>query len=245
MNEEKMHPLIAIVRYDRETEEIANTLRVLKKEIDELEAHESISNKNLATLGSIVASAQEAVTKSEHVARDYDARIVVAREHLDLAKNSQQYSTAKAALEKSLALQQRNEKTLIDAWSVLDSATKRYQTELLKSREHIASLGLAKSTKQKELSDLEAIMHTRIEERVALLHRLHQVVPIDIIDAYESMRTQVADPVAMPQQQSCSACFYPMTAQALQDLAHGRLLRCKGCYRILMSDTNNDINNEE
>jgi predicted nucleic acid-binding Zn-ribbon protein len=43
----------------------------------------------------------------------------------------------------------------------------------------------------------------------------------------------VADPIVPVFDGSCSACFYAMTGQDMQELYKNKLLQCRGCYRFV------------
>lgn len=58
-------------------------------------------------------------------------------------------------------------------------------------------------------------------------------VPDEWLEKYSMMRMRVADPVVPVLNTSCSACFYTVTEQGMQQLSRNQLLQCKECYRFL------------
>ena len=60
-----------------------------------------------------------------------------------------------------------------------------------------------------------------------------KIVPEEWLEKYTIMKAQVSDPVVPITQETCSACFYALTNQDIICARRGRLLQCKGCYRLL------------
>lgn len=58
-------------------------------------------------------------------------------------------------------------------------------------------------------------------------------IPQDWLNTYEMMRGRVSNPVVPVLQDSCTACFYFMSARDKQLLHQNSLLQCKDCYRFL------------
>lgn len=61
-------------------------------------------------------------------------------------------------------------------------------------------------------------------------------IPQDWISNYEMMRGRVPNPVVPVLQDSCTACFYFMSARDKQLLRQNSLLQCKDCYRFLYEE---------
>jgi predicted nucleic acid-binding Zn-ribbon protein len=68
--------------------------------------------------------------------------------------------------------------------------------------------------------------------------RIESIVPQGWLEKYAIMRTKVTDPVVPVINNSCSACFYDVIGQDLQELRKKKLLQCKECYRFLYLDSN-------
>src|SRR5260221_635295 len=60
-----------------------------------------------------------------------------------------------------------------------------------------------------------------------------QLVPQEWLDKYASMRSKVENPVVPVAGDSCSACYYMISAPDLQALRRQKLVQCKDCYRFL------------
>lgn len=60
-----------------------------------------------------------------------------------------------------------------------------------------------------------------------------QAVPAEWLEKYATMRARVTDPVVPVINGDCSACFYQVSTQDMQQLRHRKLLQCKDCFRLL------------
>jgi predicted nucleic acid-binding Zn-ribbon protein len=202
-------------------------------------------------------SAQALIDQSLVLRKTYSDAILAASHKKDLAyKTSQEIELEIKTLEekekkqKSILEQVANVKEQKAAFSELETlqyqhneleknltrAWNRYEMLLEESKAVEKEANESIQRVDAEIAKNQAVISEAVEEsrkyttdRTAKLEGINP----EWLRMYEIMKARSKNPVAPVLHESCSVCFYMVSAQDLQKLHQSDLLQCKDCYRLL------------
>lgn len=158
---------------------------------------------------------------------------------LDAVANNKEYKSAQAELESFQFNRNVLEQELVRLWNRYETIENEYKTIEESSKITIQDIMQKIDNQNKEIVD--------IDKKFQEYNKSRQVKLIDVseewLEVYDMMRGRAKDPVVPVIRDSCSSCFYMVTAQDLQKLKQKVLLQCKDCYRLLYYQ-NNDVQEE-
>lgn len=117
----------------------------------------------------------------------------------------------------------------MQAWHILEATTREYTSKSEETTQQIVEI---EKTEQ-EITSKEKVLSESIEQARAQRPDKEKGLPTEWLEKYAIMRESVSNPVVPVINDSCSACFYSLTAQDLSRVRRNGILQCKQCYRFL------------
>jgi len=229
MNNDAFQALIDLVDFDQKTVSFQENSKKITHEIAALEKQKKELEEDMQKAKDILHDTQKEVDMGELEMKEYDTQIKEKRARLDQAANHKEYTSYQKEIDALQEKQHDSEEPLIDAWNRLEHAKQEYKKKEEAFAKEMAEITAKIEEKNKSLEDMQkelAEHKTHREEQVAK-------VPKEWIERYEILGSRVSDPVVSVESGSCSACFYVITSQSMQEMRKGKLVQCKGCYRFL------------
>ena len=229
MNDQLIQTFIALVTFDQKIRTFQDERETLVKSRIALDNQKILLTKGLESIKNQVHGFKKDVDEKELVMKVLDQQETEKKRRLEFVSSPKEYTSLKTEISTINQQQRMHEPGLIDAWDKLDSTQKKYVSEQASYLKKIEDL----ERNAQELEQKIGAVTTSIDDHEKMRIRFVQEVPVELLDNYEHMRGLVINPVVTVENNSCSACFYPVPGQDLAILRKGKLLPCKGCYRIL------------
>lgn len=232
MNEHPFKTFIDLITFDQQILALEQQIAQLHRDIASENAKVALANTALDAAKNKAHTARKHVDESELEIKEIDAQEKAKRRQLDTLSNYKEYQSIKNEIDTLKAKQNELENTVLEAWNVLESAQKEYETAK-QAQEHIASS--AQAVVDEKLKTIKELEHS-VQQLVAQRPEKEKQVPAEWLEKYAIMRARVSDPVVPVHNGSCSACFYQVSEQDMMSLKRRKLLSCQGCYRLLYSN---------
>lgn len=229
MTQTPFEQFIALVEVDQKINSLNNQIAAHKKKITDLQKE---SQSHLLALEKVKERYEH--TRKEVDSKELEMKILDQQEaekklKLDQVANHKEYQSVKAEIDALKKSQHDLEESLIGVWNQLenskkelDSSTTLLEQQNLQIKQQIEQL-------ESQIKEISVQRDEQIEQRALK----EPAVPTEWIQKYTIMRSKVSDPVVPVLDGSCSACFYKVSAQDMQDLKRRKLVQCKDCYRLL------------
>ncbi len=233
MNNTPFQAFLELIKVDQLIEGINKQVARLNDEIAVLDNQKNKMVADLDATSHAVHDAQKAVDSKELDMRTLDGREKEKKHRLENVSGHKEYQSLKSELDAISKQQQELEVVLLEVWHTLETKKKDY--EALKASTHTQQIELDGSLKTKEAEKVTLLeqIENHTQERNSKEHN----VPQEWLEKYVLMRARVPDPVVPVLNGSCSACFYKVNEQDMQELRRRKLLQCKDCYRFLYLET--------
>lgn len=229
MTQTPFEKFIALVEVDQKINSLNAQIASYRKKITDL-VEESQSH---------LLAHEKIKEKYEHIRKEVDAKelemkILDQQESekkikLDRVANHREYQSIKAEIDLLKKSQHDLEESLISIWNQLENSKKELDSSTSAYQQHDAQIKQQIEQHEAQMQDITAqideLLKTRVEK--------DQAMPAEWLEKYRIMRSKVSDPVVPVLDGSCSACFYTVSAQDMQDLKRRKLVQCKDCYRLL------------
>ncbi len=231
MNDQLLRNFIALVSFDTAVQGLEREAKSAEEKIKNLHEQKQSLNKTLDDEKNLVNKLRKEVDGLELRMKEFDSHEAEAKKKLEDVTNPKQYSALKAELDHVHNEQRALEIQIINAWDLLDSTQKKFNTNQDINKAKNLEIDESVQLLEQQLATLNRDIAEKREQRKAL----ESQVPEDLMRNYKQMRGRVSNPVVPVQFDSCSACFYSIPVQDLALLRQGLLIPCKSCYRILYS----------
>lgn len=231
VNEHPFQAFIDLITLDQEIAQIEQSLLKIDHEIAAFIKLENEAQSYLDAQKKKVHDARKIVDRQELELRTLDTQEKQKKERLDNVTDHKQYQSIKTEIDALKLKQHTNEDLLMQAWNVLETAQKEYDTIEKDQPQKIAAFQQSIEQKNNEITTLELQLEQKNAERADK----EKPVPAEWLEKYAVMRARVSDPVVPVQRGACSACFFTLTEQDLMSVRRRKLLQCKSCYRLLYS----------
>lgn len=229
MSTQPFQRLLALVALDKaiavqvaERAKIRDSIAQEQIKIDELEKSEQLY-KNA------VHDARKRVDTIELEMRTLEQKESRKKKLIDVANNLKEFNSAKAELatvHESIIAQ---ESAVMDAWEMLEHAQKALAAFQAAYPGALAAIQKNISEKFEAVQAFDATIAKLQLERPAC----QALVPEEWLSQYATMHTAVSDPIVPLNDDSCSACYSPVSTQWAGRINRGAILPCKGCFRLL------------
>jgi predicted nucleic acid-binding Zn-ribbon protein len=207
---------IDLINFDQEIEHLNQKRKNIEQEIIALDGQGAHLQKELTVLRYTIHEAKKRVDATE-----------LDMKSLDLQEK--EYKSLKTEIERMHQQQHDLEQELLVAWKQLENAQKVHEE---KTQEINQKIEQSQTVKQEKQDALQQLNHS-IREQSQTRPQKEKNIPAEWLEKYAVMRSQVTDPVVPVHNGSCSACYYKVVDNDLQQLRRNKLLQCKDCYRFL------------
>lgn len=229
MKHTSFQKFIELVNFDKKYHELKDRSENAKVAIEEATAEHAIYE---ARVNAVIATKDEAhkrVKDSELEIKSLEEKEAHHKELFTKASNAKEQRAAKIELENVQYKRNDIENALGKMWARYESLNERFLKIEAESKEEAATFA-ENIQKQKDIiAETEKEMASYNADRIAKTEGINS----QWLETYNIMKGRATDPVVPVSQESCSVCFYAITAQDLQKLRQSELLQCKDCYRLL------------
>jgi len=229
MTEHPFQTFIDLIKFDQESYKLQQKQVLLESEIEELAKKKEQLDSALEDTKQMVLSLKKEVDSNELLMQELDLSEAEEKKRLDTVANQREYKSVQAELASINLKQQDVERQLIELWNKYETATKQFEVqkeEYVQRRDEIEKLI---AEKQGLIKEMIAAIEARIDERQSK----EKGIPQEWLEKYSTMRAHVSNPVVAVENNSCSACFYPVPQHDLIKLKAHKLVQCRSCYRLL------------
>jgi predicted nucleic acid-binding Zn-ribbon protein len=120
---------------------------------------------------------------------------------------------------------------LLASWSKAEAADLAYKKVQTINQHEIETTQKVLDEKRQQIQEKKQQLEKYSQERNEKL----KGIPEQWREIYERMHNRITNPVVPIIGNSCSACFFQVSAQDMNRLRNRALLQCKQCYRFLYS----------
>ncbi|GMU19252.1 MAG: hypothetical protein AMXMBFR12_04440 [Candidatus Babeliales bacterium] len=229
MTQTPFEQFIALVEVDQKINSFNTQIATLGNKIfqliqeskNHLQAHEKIKEK--------YEQSRKDVDAKELEMKILDQQESEKKAKLDHVSNHKEYQSIKAEIDSLKKLQHELEESLMGIWNQLENAKKELDASNTSLQEYEIKIKQQIEQYENQIAEITAQRDAQLQER----QQKEPSVPEEWLAKYAIMRAKVSDPVVPVLNGSCSACFYTISAQDMQDLKRRKLVQCKDCYRLL------------
>lgn len=229
MKERPFQLFIDLVSFDQEIRLLRHEIETIEHEIVKLEIQHKEVIQKIETAKNRVVAIRKKVGKQELELKELDQLERDKKQLLDRISNYKEYQSVKAEVESAQQAQLGQEQAVLEAWNDLETAQKVVKNRQEEHDKKVASLKKAIRENRQKIELLQSSLTSYEQKRP----KKEKIVPKEWLEKYTIMKARVSNPVVSITQGACSACFYALTNQGVICAKKGRLLQCKGCYRLL------------
>lgn len=229
MTQTPFEQFIALVEVDQEINSLNSSLSTHQKKIDALRTELSV-NKQVCEKAKIkFEQTRKEVDDKELEMKVLDQQEKEKKGRLDTVANHKEYQSIKTEIDQLKKEQHELEERLMSVWNQLENAKKELDSANSLCQQQDEKIHQEIAQIEQQISQITTQRDQKLQER----HQKDQSVPAEWMQKYAVMRAHVTDPVVPVVNESCSACFYKVSAQDMQELKRRKLVQCKDCYRLL------------
>ncbi len=229
MTEHPFQMFIDLIKFDQESYQLQQKQDLLESEIDELAKKKEQLDSALEDTKQMALTLKKDVDSSELRMQELDLSESEEKKRLDSVANQREYKSVQAELASINLKQQDVERQLIELWNKYEAATKQLEIQKEEYAQRLDQIEKLIDEKQGAVKEIIAAIESRLLERQSK----EKGIPQEWLEKYSTMRAHVMNPVVAVENNSCSACFYPVPQQDLIKLKAHKLVQCRSCYRLL------------
>ncbi len=220
---------ISLVEVDQSINGFHAQIAAHEKKIAAWQQELQVQQSNVERVKARYDQNKKEVDAKELEMKSLDQQEADKKARLEQVANHKEYQSIKAEVDQLKKSQHALEDTLIGAWNQLEQSKKEWEAQAAVFGQRQQEL---QASSQQEKDAIDALKK-QIEQFMSVRTEKEKQVPAEWLQKYAIMRTRVKDPVVPVLDGSCSACFYKISAQDMNDLKHRKLVQCKDCYRLL------------
>lgn len=229
MTQTPFEQFIALVEVDQEINSLNSSLSTHQKKIDALRTELSV-NKQVCEKAKIkFEQTRKEVDDKELEMKVLDQQEKEKKGRLDTVANHKEYQSIKTEIDQLKKEQHELEEQLMSVWNQLENAKKELDSANSLCQQQDEKIHQEIAQIEQQIFQITSQRDQKLQER----HQKDQSVPAEWMQKYAVMRAHVTDPVVPVVNESCTACFYKVSAQDMQELKRRKLVQCKDCYRLL------------
>lgn len=229
MNDQPFRTLIDLVTFDQELNKLYTQVEQLKIQKEELNHKQYVVQQEFDVAKEQLHDAQKNVNTLELHMKELEEQLQTKKNKLDTVSNAKEYQSINTEINTIRQEQHELEQELVSVWHALETTQRMHDQKLKSYQEQLQGLSESQEKTDQVIDQIHAQMQEKERERVSL----EQKVPAEWLEKYAMMRARVVDPIVPVFDGNCSACFYAMTGQDMQELYRNKLLQCRGCYRFV------------
>jgi len=229
MNEYPIQSFIDLVSFDQTTYALEDEIQRIEQEITNLDRSKQELQTDLDLVKKAVHDARKVVDGAELQMKDLEQQERAEKGKLDQVTNQKEYKSVLKEISTLKKQQHDYEETLLVAWNKLEVVKKEYELRQVECKQKLVDV----QNKLEEKGEKAATLQKDLSGREGQREVCTKNIPAEWLEKYVLMRSRVEDPVVAVIGQNCSACFYNLPPQDFLELKRKRMLQCKGCYRFL------------
>jgi predicted nucleic acid-binding Zn-ribbon protein len=229
MNETPFEQFIMLVQVDQNINALTASIAALEKQNSEYTNNDEIHKAKLEEVKHKLHDVRKEVEAKELEMKILDQQETEKKNRLDAIGGYKEYQSIKAEIDQLKKAQHDLEDSLMAAWNHLETIKKESEHATQIYQQQHMQLQEKTEHNQQKITELQAQIAALVTDRT----QKEQGIPAEWLEKYAVMRSKVTDPVVPVVNDSCTACFYKVSAQDMQFLRRRRLVQCKDCYRLL------------
>lgn len=229
MSQTPFTQFITLVEKDQAINLLVNTIKKIEQEKKELQQADQLLQSEREKLKQKLHDMRKQVDEQELEMKRLDEKEREKKVRLESVANHKEYQSIKAEIDLLRKSQHELEEYLIQVWQSFETAKKEYETFKQSYEEKHSNTTQRLKDYDAQVAQITTDMAAKEQERNAI----EKMVPAEWIEKYTMMRTRVTNPVVPVMNDSCSACFYKISAPDMNALEHNKLVQCKDCFRLL------------
>lgn len=229
MNEQKLKNLIELVTFDQSLMQLEKNISKFQQSMKDLQHQMDALEQQLQQSGFKQKDAAKQLAEQELKVKELQDLESHQIQISNAVATSKEYDAAAKETEKIKFDRNLQEQRMIQMINKMEAVVKEneaFQAECAHQKQKLSELLLQEEQAAAEVIKQLASLEQSREAKMA-------GIPVEWLNTYEAMRGRVANPVVPVLQDSCSACFYFMSARDSQILRQQGLLQCKDCFRFL------------
>ena len=229
MKHASFQKFIELVAFDKKYHELKERFEAAQKAIEDCTAEHTIYEAKVRAVTATKEEAHKRVKDSELEIKSLEEKETHHKKIFAEAPNAREQRAAKTELEDVQYKRDDLENGLARMWSRYESLQERFLKIEAESKEEAVKFVEDIKKHKDTIAETQKEMASYEEDRIPKT----EGVNFKWLEMYDIMKGRAKDPVVPVAQESCSVCFYAITAQDLQKLKQSELLQCKDCYRLL------------
>ncbi len=229
MSEFPFQRFLDLVHLDQQINKLVHEQKQLQQESLTYKERIDQLKTDLETVKKRLSTAKKEVDAKELEMEELGQKQKNKEQQLDRVSNQREYQSLTHEIEKLKQAQHAFEEQLLQVWHVLETTTREYT---IKSEETAQQIMQAEKAMEELASKAQALTES-IDQARAQRPDKEKGLPVEWLEKYALMRESVSNPVVPVINDSCSACFYSLSAQDLSRVRRNGILQCKQCYRFL------------
>jgi len=224
-----LESLIDLITFDQKIYETDLAIASEHKAITDIQEKVSALQSKLITDKDKLGKVKQEVKKHELEMKGFDEKEKAKTKQLETVQSDVEYKSIKKEIDFLKQQQHDGEGQLVEIWNRAEQAQKVFDAFETETNKNATELEAGLTTHEEALKMLEQ----QNKELSTQRRPQEQGIPEDWLEKYNMMRSQNSNPLADVVQDTCSSCFYPLTAQDLLTLKQKKLIQCRECYRFL------------
>lgn len=230
--------LKSLVTLDKQIEEIVSKISIAEKIAQTDQQKIPKLQGTLERLQKEYLEEKRNIAQQESTAKELKELETEKKSLLEKTTNPKEQKAAEKEFKNVLQKRMEQDDLLIKTWHSAEEKEKHLEKAKNESAEQIRQLQEGIETQKQLLAALHTEKSDLDQKRLEAI----KLIPKIWLDKYENMRNKVQDPIVPVIGGSCSACYYTVLRQDLNQLKKAGVLPCRNCYRFLYFDAEEQTN---
>ena len=228
-NSKQLQSLVDLVKFDQKFFETDTAIKSEQKAIADIQNNIKALDNKLNINKEHLEQAQQGAKRHELDMKEFEEKEKAKNKQLEQVETDKEYKSIKKEIDYLKLQQHELESVLVSTWNKVDHKQKSFTQLEGEINEQKQAL---ESTLQEHQAKL-AVIEKAVEELDLERRPQEKGIPQEWLDKYNMIRAQDTHPISYVDQDTCSSCFYSLTAQDILSLKQNKLIQCKECYRFL------------
>ncbi|MBT4855787.1 hypothetical protein HOM50_02355 [bacterium] len=228
-NSKQLQSLVDLVKFDQKFFETDTAIKSEQKAIADIQNNIKALDDKLNINKEQLEQAQQGVKRHELDMKELDEKEKVKSKQLEQVETDKEYKSIKKEIDYLKLQQHELESVLVSSWNKVEHKQKSFAQLEGEINEQKQGLETTLQEHQAKLAEVEKVVEELAHER----RPQEEGIPQEWLEKYNMIRAQDTHPISYVDQDTCSSCFYPLTAQDLLSLKQNKLIQCRECYRFL------------
>jgi len=232
MSNSILKSFIDLVAFDQSLIDLETNITLAYNAVQQLEKQQVESKQLLESYSIKRDGAQKNVLSQEVLVQEIQIQEKKLEQFIDNKLSTKEYEVITKELETLRFNRTTQEQKLVQFVNKVQAVTNECETafaqQALVNNSLQQQIDQQKEKIQSFMINLSTMEQMRQEKLIG--------IPENLLSIYETMRGRVVNPVVPIYLDSCSVCFYGLTAKNIQLLRQENVIQCKDCYRFLYNE---------